>query len=47
MIGTLIWRCREAMAVLLGKRKLSDNKPTSETSLSIDKLPDYKIDNLY
>ncbi|OJX31231.1 MAG: hypothetical protein BGO86_04910 [Chryseobacterium sp. 36-9] len=46
MIGTLIWRCREAMAVLLGKKKtFPDNKPTSETSLSIDKLPDYKIDN--
>jgi hypothetical protein len=29
-----------------GKKKtFPDNKPTSETSLSIDKLPDYKIDN--
>ncbi|WP_313099811.1 hypothetical protein [Epilithonimonas sp.] len=46
MIGTLIWRCREAMAVLLGRKKtFPDNKSISETALSIDKLPDYKIEN--
>ena len=46
MIGTLIWRFREALAVILGKKKtFSDKKPISKKSLSIDNLTEYKIDN--
>lgn len=46
MIGTLIWRFREALAVILGKKKtFSDKKPISKKSLSIENLTEYKIDN--
>ena len=46
MIGTLIWRFREALAVILGKKKtFSDKKPISKKSLSIENLTEYQIEN--
>lgn len=46
MIGTLLWRLREAKDVLLGKKKtVSEIKTDSRKVLSIDNLPEYSIDN--
>jgi hypothetical protein len=46
MIGSLLWRLREAKDVLLGKKKtVSEIKKTSKKVLSIDNLPEYIIDD--
>ncbi|WP_379967842.1 hypothetical protein [Epilithonimonas sp. UC225_85] len=46
MIGTLLWRLREAKDVLLGKKKtISEINTTPKRILSADNLQEYKIEN--
>ena len=46
MIGTLLWRLREAKDVLLGKKKtVSEKNNDRKDALSTANLPEYKIEN--